>query len=65
MVVADVQEGQAVFTSRGKKDDTPDRGDHSIHPKWFFGVGLFFAAMAMFFYRGGGKGRIRDMDTDI
>lgn len=65
MVVADVQEGQAVFASLGKKDDSPDTGDHSIHPKWFFGVGLFFAAMAMFFYRGGGKGRRRDMDTDI
>ena len=55
MVVADVKEGQAVFASLGKKDDSPDTGDHSIHPKWFFGAGLFFASMAMFFYRGGRK----------
>ena len=52
-VVADVKEGQAVFMSLGKKDDSPDTGDYSIHPKWFFGAGLFFAAMAVFFYRGG------------
>lgn len=52
-VVADVKEGQAVFMSLGKKDDSPDTGDHSIHPKWFFGAGLFFASMAVFFYRGG------------
>lgn len=52
-VVSDVKEGQAVFMSLGKKDDSPDTGDYSIHPKWFFGAGLFFAAMAMFFYRGG------------
>jgi hypothetical protein len=49
--VADVKDGQAVFTSIGKKDDSPDTGDHSIHPKWFFGAGLFFAALAVFFYR--------------
>lgn len=55
MVVADVKEGQAVFASLGKKDDSPDTGDYSIHPKWFFGAGLFFASMAMFFYRGGRK----------
>lgn len=52
-VVSDVKDGQAVFMSLGKKDDSPDTGDHSIHPKWFFGAGLFFAAMAVFFYRGG------------
>ena len=39
--------------SLGKKDDSPDTGDDSIHPKWFFGAGLFFAAMGVFFYRGG------------
>lgn len=49
--VADVRDGQAVFTSLGKKDISPDTGDHSIHPKYFLGAGLFFAAMAMFFYR--------------
>lgn len=57
MVVADVEDGQAVFASLGNKDDSPDTGDHSIHPKWFFGAGLFFASMAVFFYRGGRKKR--------
>ena len=52
-VISDVKDGQAVFMSLGKKDDSPDTGDDSIHPKWFFGAGLFFAAMGVFFYRGG------------
>ena len=51
-VVADVKEGQAVFASLGNKDDSPDTGDYSIHPKWFLCVGLICTAMAMFFYRG-------------
>ena len=51
--VADVSDGQAVFTSLGNKDDSPDTGDYSIHPKWFLCVGLVCTAMAMFFYRGG------------
>ena len=51
--VADVKDGQAVFTSLGNKDDSPDTGDYSIHPKWFLCIGLVFSAMAMFFYRGG------------
>lgn len=49
--VADVREGQAVFTSLGKKDVSPDTGDYSIHPKYFLGAGLFFTAMAVFFYQ--------------
>ncbi|MCM1268751.1 MAG: leucine-rich repeat protein [Bacteroidales bacterium] len=49
--VADVKDGQAVFASLGKKDDSPDTGDYSIHPKYFLGAGLFFAAMAVFFWR--------------
>lgn len=49
--VADVKEGQAVFLSLGKKDDSPNTGDYSIHPKYFLGAGLFFAAMAVFFYQ--------------
>ena len=49
--VADVKDGQAVFISLGKKDASPDTGDHSIHPKYFLGAGFFFAAMAMFFYQ--------------
>ena len=52
---ADVKDGQAVFTSLGTKDDSPDTGDHSIHPKWFLSGGLFFAAMAFFFYRRKGR----------
>ncbi len=49
--VADVKDGQAVFVSLGKKDASPDTGDYSIHPKYFLGAGLFFAAMAVFFYQ--------------
>ncbi len=54
---ADVKDGQAVFTSLGNKDDSPDTGDHSIHPKWFLSVGLLFAALSVFFYRNGGRRR--------
>ncbi len=49
--VADVKDGQAVFVSLGKKDASPDTGDYSIHPKYFLGVGLFFAAMAVLLYQ--------------
>ena len=49
--VADVKDGQAVFVSLGQKDASPDTGDHSIHPKYILCAGLFFAAMAMFFYQ--------------
>ena len=49
--VSDVKDGQAVFVSLGKKDDSPDTGDYSIHPKYYLGAGLFFAGMAVFFYR--------------
>ena len=55
MAVADVKDGQAVFASLGKKDDSPNTGDNSIHPKWFLCMGLVCSAMAMFFYRGGRK----------
>lgn len=57
--VADVKEGQAVFLSLGKKDASPDTGDHSIHPKYFFGMGLFFTAMAVFFYRKDSLSRLK------
>lgn len=57
--VADVKEGQAVFLSLGKKDASPDTGDYSIHPKYFFGAGLFFAAMAVFFYQKNSLARLR------
>ena len=50
---AQVNDGQAVFTSlSGNLDDSPDTGDHSIHPKWFLGFGLLFTGLALFFYRG-------------
>ena len=52
-MTADVQDGQVVFTSLGNKDDSPDTGDYSIHPKWFLCIGLVCTAMALFFYRGG------------
>ena len=59
-VVSDVQDGQAVFTSLGNRDDSPDTGDYSIHPKWFLCIGLVCSAMVVFFYRGGRrKGSIR------
>ncbi len=51
MAVADVRDGQAVFVSLGQKDDSPDTGDYSIHPKYFLCAGLFFMSMAMFFVR--------------
>lgn len=51
MAVADVKDGQAVFVSLGKKDASPDTGDHSIHPKYFLCAGLLFASMALLFYR--------------
>lgn len=48
-----VSNGQAVFTSSsGIRDASPDTGDYSIHPKWFLGAGIFFAGLALFFYRG-------------
>lgn len=48
---ANVKDGQAVFTSLGNKDESPDTGDNSIHPKWFLSAGLFFMALTMFLYR--------------
>lgn len=51
-VVADVKDGQAVFVSLGNKDDSPNTGDNSIHPKWFLCAGLVCTAFAMFTYRG-------------
>lgn len=50
---AAINNGQAVFTSlSGNKDASPDTGDYSIHPKWFFGAGLLFTGLALIFYRG-------------
>lgn len=48
---ATVTDGQAVFDSlTGNKDDSPDTGDHGIHPKWFLAAGLLLLAIAAFFY---------------
>lgn len=50
---AKVSNGQAIFTSlSGEKDDSPNTGDNSIHPKWFLGAGLLFTGLALFFYNG-------------
>ena len=50
---AKVNDGQAIFTTlSGEKDDSPNTGDNSIHPKWFLGVGLLFTGLALFFYNG-------------
>lgn len=47
-----VSNGSAVFTSlESKKDDSPNTGD-AVHPKWFLAGGLFFSALAVFFYKG-------------
>lgn len=46
--------GSALIGLSGNKDDTPDTGDYS-HPKWAFAAGLFFASVALFFYRGNEK----------
>ena len=36
----------------GIMDDSPDTGDlFGIHPKWFFICGLFFASLALMFYK--------------
>lgn len=45
-----VKQGQAVIGAYSVKDDSPDTGD-PIHPKWFLAGGLFFGALAVFFYR--------------
>ncbi len=48
---AKVTNGQAVFTTlSSEKDDSPDTGDNSIHPKWFLGAGLLFTGLTLFFY---------------
>lgn len=48
-----VRDGQAVFTSlSGNKDDSPNTGDNSIHPKWFLFAGCLFTGLALLFYRG-------------
>lgn len=50
---AKVTNGQAIFTNlSGEKDDSPNTGDNSIHPKWFLGAGLLFTGLALFFYNG-------------
>ena len=46
--------GSALIGLSDNKDDTPDTGDYS-HPKWAFAAGLFFASVALFFYRGNEK----------
>lgn len=46
-----VKNGAALISLSGEKDNTPDTGD-PIHPKWVFAMGLFAAAVALFFYKG-------------
>lgn len=54
---AQIRDGQAVFTSlSGNKDDSPNTGDNSIHPKWFLFAGFLFTGLALLLYR---KGSIR------
>lgn len=49
---ASVVGGQAVFSSGGNRDASPDTGDNSIHPKWFLCIGFLFTGLALFFYNG-------------
>lgn len=49
---APLVDGQAVFSSNGSKDASPNTGDNSIHPKWFLFIGFLFTGLALFFYRG-------------
>lgn len=49
---ASVVNGQAVFSSGGNRDASPDTGDNSIHPKWFLCIGFLFTGLSLFFYRG-------------
>lgn len=54
-----VSDGKAVITSlSGGKDDTPDTGD-LIHPKWFLAMGLFAGSIALFFYQGKSRKKIK------
>lgn len=46
-----VNDGSAVISLSGNKDDTPDTGD-PVHPKWIFAIGLLAASVALFFYKG-------------
>lgn len=43
---AQVTEGKAYVEGFGRKDDSPDTGDY-IHPKWFLGIGLMAASLAL------------------
>ncbi|MDE6750276.1 MAG: leucine-rich repeat domain-containing protein [Lachnospiraceae bacterium] len=49
---ASAVDGQAVFSSGGNRDASPDTGDNSIHPKWFLCIGFLFTGLSLFFYRG-------------
>lgn len=46
-----IENGEAVTTVSGKKDYSPNTGDHSIHPKWFVAVGLSALAIAFIAYK--------------
>lgn len=46
-----VKNGKAAVTTFTTKDESPDTGDVSIHPKWFFAIGLLCTACAVVFYR--------------
>ena len=43
-----IKDGNVEYsTVSGKKDYSPNTGDHSIHPKWFIALGLSALAIAM------------------
>ena len=45
---SDLSNSSVEKTGDRVKDNTPDTGDDSIHPKWFLVVGCIFAALALF-----------------
>lgn len=49
---ATVLNGSAVIGGSGQKDASPDTGDYAIEPKYVLALGLLFAAVALFFYKG-------------
>ncbi len=46
-----IENGEAVTTVSGKKDYSPNTGDHSIHPKWFVAAGMTALAIAFMTYK--------------
>lgn len=46
-----IADGVVQTTVSGRKDYTPNTGDHSIHPKWFAALGIAAAAVGLMAYK--------------